>query len=150
MTYTVTKRRRLSLGTLNGELLTIDVTSYTTAGEDLSASKLGTPKDPLIVLPVFTEFNLGARWDKTNNKLLLFYPLAQHAHDLLVTGGQAAGAALQIEPDSAAAVLGKQAATNRTLAAGTPIQNKTAAAGGQLATADDGGTIDLLVLYEGS
>lgn len=147
MTNTKAGRRIESLGSLEAVIIQMDVTSYATGGEDVSAAGLGIARDPVFLAVTVSEKRLGSEWDKTNKKIKLFYPLAQHAHALLVTGGQAAGAALQIEPDSAAAVLGKTAATNRTLAEGTPIQNKAAAQGGELAAADDGGTIEIFALY---
>lgn len=147
MTFTVTSRKPVNMGSMEGAFVDIDITSYAAGGEDVSAAKLGLSAEPLIVIAVPTEKNLNGRVDHANKKLLLFYPLAQHSHALLVTGGQAAGAALQIAPDDGTAVLGKTAATNRTLAEGTPIQNKTAAVGGELAAIDDGGTWRLLCLW---
>lgn len=66
--------------------------------------------------------------DGTNAGKIHFYNGTDaHTHGLLLTGGQAAGVAVQVTPDSAAGIIGKTTATNFTLAGGTSnIQNSTA------------------------
>lgn len=129
MPASVTIKKRGKFG--NGFVVVADVTfddSYPTGGEALTAQQFGlTVLD--FVLPSPASGYLF-EFDHANKKLKAFTPTVQHTHDLLLTGGQAAGDAIQVN----ATVVGKTAAGNVTAAGGVSnIQNKTAAAATEVA-----------------
>lgn len=103
--------------------------SYASGGETLTDAiwKAATGLKGLYAInfmPMLGNANtnaVGVAFDHTKvagtsqGKIHIFDQVGAHTHDLLVVGGQGAGVALQIDVDSAAGVVGKTAATNRTL-----------------------------------
>lgn len=73
-------------------------------------------------------------YDYANKKIKVLTPMPQHTHDLLLTGGQAAGDALQ----QLAGVVGKTAAGDVTALGGASnIQNRAAAPAVEVPAATD-------------
>ena len=99
---------------VNGKI-TFDA-SYTTGGLSLLPAQIGLGVIDRI------EFNqvggFVVSYDYTAQKVKAFVDGA-NLPTVKVTGGQAAGPALQITPDSAAGVLGKTTATDRTIPGAT-------------------------------
>jgi hypothetical protein len=73
MAYTILSRKPVNLGSVDGVALTVDITAYTTNGEDFSPSALGLERAAApIILATSTEFlNLDVMHDTTNQKLKL-------------------------------------------------------------------------------
>lgn len=90
--------------------------SYPTGGYSLTAANVG------LGVVDFWEFDNASgyivAYNATTSKLL-FYVDGANLPNVKVTGGQAAGPGLQITPDSAAGVLGKTTATDRTIPGAT-------------------------------
>lgn len=90
--------------------------SYTTGGLSLTAANIGLGTIERI------EFNSDSGYTFAYNystKKVLVYVDGGNLPNVKVTGGQAAGPGLQITPDSAAGVLGKTTATDRTIPGAT-------------------------------
>lgn len=103
--------------------------SYPTGGEAISL-----PLSEVNGMLIENKAGYSFEYDRVNKKVKAFTPTVQHTHDLLLTGGQAAGDALQ----QLAGVVGKTAAGNVTAAGGASnIQNKAAAAASEVANATD-------------
>lgn len=159
MTFTLTSVDRFNMGSRNGAIIDIDVTSYTANGETIDASGLDLPGDPLYVSATPTEKNLNARWDKTNKKLLLFYPTKGHSHvAFTVEGDETADdqtAFVSITEGDGTAQTGVKVAH---AGGGSEIPINTDSVGGdstdglgaELTAADDGGTWELFVVYKGA
>lgn len=133
MAASVTIKGRRKVGT--AFLVVADVQMdnvYPTGGEAVPAGQFG-----LSVLDFVLPSPSGgylAEYDHANQKLKAFNPMPQHSHDLLLTGGQAAGDAVQ----QLAGVLGKTAAGNVTAAGGASnIQNRAASAAAEVANGTD-------------
>lgn len=90
--------------------------SYPTGGYALTAAQVG------LGAVDFWEFNSTGGYVVAYNAAtskLLFYIDGANLPNVTVVGGQSAGPGLQITPDSAAGVLGKTAATTRTIPGAT-------------------------------
>lgn len=90
--------------------------SYATGGLSLTPANIGLGQIERI------QFNNDSgyvcAYDYTAQKVLV-YQAGANLPSVKVTGGQAAGPGLQITPDSAAGVLGKTTATDRTIPGAT-------------------------------
>jgi hypothetical protein len=121
--------------------------SYATGGDtftaantlaDVGAKLCGSfARKPVVVLLEAAKTGNLFEFDHVNRKIMAFRPSAAitPAGTLTVTGGQAAGAALQILPDANAGVLGKQTATTFTGITGFVGTAVGAAAGVQVTAA---------------
>lgn len=90
--------------------------SYTTGGLSLTAANVGLSSIERIEFNSDSGYTMA--YDYTNKKVQVFVD-GGNLPTVTVTGGQAAGPALQITPDSAAGVLGKTTATNRVIPGAT-------------------------------
>lgn len=138
-----------NLGSVDALFATLDITSYAAGGESVSAATLGIPREPKKIVVLSSEKNLIYRWDKTNKKLLALYPTATHAHDLTLKNAAVADAA-GTRVNAGTNLLGANTGGDLTVAgagANGGVQNKTAVAGTELSATDDGGTVELIVLY---
>lgn len=136
MTNSKSNRRLVNMGSVNGLVVTMDVTSYSANGELVSASGLGIAADPFALFVLSSEKMLGHQWDKTNKKLKLFYP---HGATIKHNAAPAATTArLTAAPEQ----------LEQTLAGAADV--KIGDEGKELTAADDGGTLEILALYEGA
>jgi len=118
--------------------------SYPTGGEALTAKQFGL-NALVFVLPA-PAAGYMFEFDHANSKLKAFTPTIQHTHDLLLTGGQAAGDALQ----QLAGVIGKTTVGNVTAAGGASnIQNRAAAAATEVANLTDLSAVTVRVIAFG-
>lgn len=132
MASALSNKIHANLGSVEALFATLDITSYAAGGESVSAATLGIAREPkkIIVLP--SEKNLIYRWDKTNKKLLALYP---HGATIVHNAAPAATTARISASDVLEGVL--VGAANK----------KLADEGVELAATDDGGTVELVVLY---
>lgn len=90
--------------------------TYGAGGVPISKSVLGCP-NVIDSLKVFDKGTSGYEWsyDRTNEKLVAMQAPAQsHAHDVLIKGGQAAASTAALAW-YATDILGKEAATDKTI-----------------------------------
>lgn len=120
LTYTVTHQRRGEDGRVKN-IVTLAFgnasDTYPAGGIPITKAKLGCP-NTIESLTIFDKGTSGYEWtyDRTNEKLVGFYAPAQtHAHDLLIKGGQAASTTNNAA-HYATDILGKEAATDATIA----------------------------------
>lgn len=72
MAYTITNRRPINPGDLDGFICDIDITSYTTNGEDFAAESLGVDGRPVMITLISTEKeNLIPRWVRASDLMKL-------------------------------------------------------------------------------
>lgn len=142
-TVTILKRTKFLGAWATLAEVTLD-NAYPTGGEAITAKQLGLQAIDLVVPSPAGGY--VAEWDYTNDKLKVLQPFRQHAHDLLLTGGQAAGDALQVNT----AVVGKTGAGNVTAAGGASnIQNATANVASEVANGTDLSTLKVRLLAVG-
>ncbi len=91
--------------------------SYPTGGESLTAANIGLGVLKRIQFNPVSGYILT--YDYANQKVLVYAAGGAALPSVVVTGGQSAGEALQITPDSNSGVLGKVAATTRTIPGAT-------------------------------
>lgn len=93
--------------------------TYPSGGVPLTAGNLGCPNQ-IVSLNVFGPASANGfsyKYDAANNKIRIYQAPAQtHAHGLLIKGGQAA-ATTNVTAHYATDILGKEAATDATIAA---------------------------------
>lgn len=88
MTFTTLERRPVNLGSRNGVIMRIDITSYSTGGEALTPAALGLESASVLTLfaqpsePAQNSDQVGY-WDRANDKLLI---------DVASTGAEVASA----------------------------------------------------------
>ena len=105
----------------NGELRsygTLNLGVYATGGVAVTPSQFKLGKFHTGGLRLNTSGGYTAEYDATTGKIKAAIGVTG-VPSVLVTGGQGAGAALQILPDTNAGVLGKTTATNRTIPGAT-------------------------------
>ena len=145
MAVVASLKARRKLG--NAYMNIVDITlcaSYPTNGEAITAKQLGLNAIDFVLPSPAAGYVF--EFDHADKKLKAFTPTVQHTHDLLLTGGQAAGEALQ----QLASVVGKTAAGNVTAAGGASnIQNKTAAAASEVANGTNLSAVTVRVIAIG-
>lgn len=106
--------------------------SYPTNGEAIAPSDVDLQTIDHIMCEQPSGYQV--QYDRTALKLVVRNPMPAHTHDLLLTGGQAAGDAVQV----LATVVGKTGAGNVTAAGGASnVQSRAAAVGTEVANATD-------------
>lgn len=90
--------------------------TYPSGGVPLTKAKLGCPTNlqQLTLLDNMSSDGLIYKYDRTNAKIRIYKPRAAHAHDVLIIGGQAAASTAAVAY-YATDILGKEAATNKTI-----------------------------------
>lgn len=109
--------------------------SYTSGGEPVTQAILKTlgglqevsfwQFEPLIKSDFTDAAQIAfdhARTASVVGDIHIYQTIPAHKHNVKITGGQAAGVALQIDTDADSGIIGKQAATSRTLS-GTSTEN---------------------------
>jgi hypothetical protein len=119
ITVTILNRRRVEgRNHFNVKLAFGDgALTYPAGGIPISKAKLGCP-NVVESLEIYDKGTSGYAWtyDAANEKLVAIQAPAQtHAHDLLIKGGQAA-ATTNVAAHYATDILGKEAATDATIA----------------------------------
>lgn len=98
---------------------------------------LGVPLPGITAQPIWMsiESNAGYRYkfDRTNKKLIIRAGIADHTHDMLYIGGITATEAVAIQGGD---TLGKNAATNRTIAGATSATKGGVVTSGLLASSE--------------
>lgn len=92
--------------------------TYPAGGIPLTAGNLGCPNQilSLVVYGPASADGMSYKYDAANNKIRIYQAPAQtHDHDLLIKGGQAA-ATTNVAAHYATDILGKEAATDATIA----------------------------------
>lgn len=159
MTFSINEgqsERNINMGSVAAAILELDVTSYngsgSPTGEDVSPSSLDVSGDILFLDPVVDEKNLNAKWDKSAERLRLFYPSTSHSHTAFQSDGtdDTPGAHQGLQ-DGAGSGTGLQIGVDTSAQAGESVSTSTAsaAAGDELANGDDGGLVQCLVIYRG-
>lgn len=124
----------ISLGNRRQTLGTGNLGVYATNGIAVTAAQVGLGViDDLLIEPAG---GYTFSYVKSTGKVIAYTAGGSGVESVTVVGGQAAGEALQITPDSNAGVLGKVAATTRTIPAATfGLVAAAAIAGAEVANA---------------
>lgn len=101
------------LGILRGS---VDVTNYNQTRAEITGITNRFRSAPNVILGGVSSNGYLVAWDSATKSIKAWYPRAAHNHDLLIIGGRAEGTTDIINAANAAAILGKEEATNLTIA----------------------------------
>lgn len=134
------------LGILRG---TINVTNYNQTLAEITALTGYFRSAPTVILGGLSSLGYSVAWDTTSKSVKAWYPFGAHTHDLLFIGGIAATEPVVIAGGD---TLGKNAATNRTIAGATSatkggvVTAATTAAGVEVASDVNVGIVSFIAI----
>lgn len=164
MGFSIDNREHDNLGSVNVTFLEISnsggYNGTGTTGEDMSASALEIPADPIHLQATPDSKNIQGRWDKSNNRLKMFYPTGAHSHKAFTVNASESGSDKTTfvsitegdgtdQSNIAVSDSGSES-SDIDITTDSVGGDSTDGPGAELSDSDDIGTWHLMVVYHGS